>query len=251
MRYHVDLLSHKVRNLETLEKRMACLRPYHWSQVRKSRVLIFLNVLGRCLLRASREAFSSTSANLSALALAVDCKVEVERKEAANSDFDQHDFAKDSDSSGMASTRCFQCISHHGYSETFKYHFAPLFGAVCGALHVSENLTLKMFLRCVLRDIFSSAARLNILGPLEGAKKQREFSFVVEKMMKSFVNQSGSIASSKNDSGKSIAAISELSSDESITGSRKRKIIEPVMKSPILEIIQARHDVLYARLFSS
>ena len=133
----------------------------------------------------------------------------------------------------------------------FKYHFAPLFGAVCGALHVSENLTLKMFLRCVLRDIFSSAARLNILGPLEGAKKQREFSFVVEKMMKSFVNQSGSIASSKNDSGKSMAAISELSSDESITGSRKRKIIEPVMKSPILEIIQARHDVLYARLFSS
>ena len=108
-----------------------------------------------------------------------------------------------------------------------------------------------MFLRCVLRDIFSSAARLNILGPLEGAKKQREFSFVIEKMMKSFVNQSGSIASSRNHSGGNVAAISELSSDESITGSRKRKIIEPVMKSPILEIIQARHDVLYARLFSS
>ena len=208
-------------------------------------------VVGRCLLRASREAFSSTSANLGALALAVDCKVEVERKEAANSDFDRHSFPKDDVSSGTVSTRCFQCISSHGYSETFKFHFAPLFGAVCGALHVSKNLTLKMFLRCVLRDIFSSAARLNILGPLEGAKKQREFSFVVEKMLKSFANQSDSIPSSENHNCENGFAISGLSSNETTRINRKRKIIEPVTKSPILELIQARHDVLYARLFSS
>ena len=57
-------------------------------------------------------------------------------------------------------------------SDNFNCHYAPLFGAICSVLKLSEGLTIKMFLRCMVRDVFSSSARLNIMGPLEGAKKQ-------------------------------------------------------------------------------
>jgi urease accessory protein UreF len=142
--------------------------------------------------------------------------------------------------------------------EKFHGHYAPLFGAICGVLNVSQSLTCRMFFRCMLRDIFSSAARLNIVGPLEGAKRQREFSMVVEKLHENleYCDGDDSLSADFFNSKAFSERMKDTCDDDITTINDKmidmtRKLPEPVTTSPILEILQARHDVLYARLFNS
>ena len=138
-------------------------------------------------------------------------------------------------------------------SYNFNCHYAPLFGAICSVLKLSEGLTIKMFLRCMVRDVFSSSARLNIMGPLEGAKKQREFSTVLMNLIELTVNSHQKSFPSEEvaDSFFDFTTKSDVISDDVTKTRNKRKKIEPVTTSPILEILQARHDVLYVRLFNS
>lgn len=93
------------------------------------------------------------------------------------------------------------------------------------------------------------------MGPLEGAKKQREFSSVVENILIGFVDRCSDVGESDIFVGqlkKTLLSLPYGSTDATAPNIiRKRKCIEPVMTSPILEILQARHDVLYARLFNS
>ena len=81
-------------------------------------------------------------------------------------------------------------------------------------------------MRILARDLISAAARLNIVGPLEGAKMQATLSSTLEEL----IDES-------------------LEMCEVVGG-----IIQPaapIQCSPFLEIVQARHDVLYSRLFNS
>jgi cell division ATPase FtsA len=124
----------------------------------------------------------------------------------------------------------------------------------------------------MLRDIFSCAARLNILGPLEGAKKQKEFTTVIETLLKMYhkKNDHKSTHKRKHDSCDGDIHESDDSKNEySNMKVNNEKIhvqpgdssnnmgdysgfeLVPYVTSPILEIVQARHDVLYARLFNS
>jgi urease accessory protein UreF len=149
--------------------------------------------------------------------------------------------------------------------KNYNYHYAPLFGAICGVLKISLSLTRRMFLRCVVRDIFSSAARLNIMGPLEGASKQRECSTIIENLLNKPPRYCNSMEvldqKNRNSEPEPILESSqtEISDTSEQNTNRKRKkfsnerlsSLEPVSTSPILEILQARHDVLYARLFNS
>lgn len=149
--------------------------------------------------------------------------------------------------------------------KSYNFHYAPLFGAICGVLNISQSLTRRMFLRCIVRDIFSSAARLNIMGPLEGASRQRECSTTIENLLNTppaHRHMVGDLDLNKRNSEPeptlelSENEITETSEQKS---NKKRKTVsyerlipsEPVTTSPILEILQARHDVLYARLFNS
>lgn len=147
-------------------------------------------------------------------------------------------------------------------NHTFQFHYAPTFGAVCGALNISLNLTQRMFLRCMLRDLFSSAARLNIMGPLEGARMQREYSPVVERLLSTKYNKeimmlaSGkvhSVSTTPTVHVPQFNAASDIAVDDKAKSLKCTGIdaSQPVTTSPILEILQARHDVLYARLFNS
>jgi urease accessory protein UreF len=147
----------------------------------------------------------------------------------------------------------------------YNYHYAPLFGAICGVLNISQSLTRRMFLRCMVRDIFSSAARLNIMGPLEGASKQRECSTIIETLLNTpprYGHSAGILDLKKRNSEpdpRRESSQTEISETSEQNTSKKRKnfsnerlsFLEPATTSPILEILQARHDVLYARLFNS
>ncbi|HEV8543671.1 MAG TPA: urease accessory UreF family protein, partial [Verrucomicrobiae bacterium] len=46
-------------------------------------------------------------------------------------------------------------------------HFAPVFGAICHALHLERGAALRLFLFNQLRSWLSSAVRLGIVGPID------------------------------------------------------------------------------------
>ena len=80
------------------------------------------------------------------------------------------------------------CSNNNSYlpnpvNTTYRGHYAPFFGVVCGQLGLSKELTQTMFLRCMMRDALSAAYRLNILGPLQAAKLQLYFSRILPTML--------------------------------------------------------------------
>jgi urease accessory protein len=193
---------------------------------------------GKCFLRAGIEAFSSRSAAVAGLESAIDAYLQ----------------------ETQSSNRSYQ----------YHHHYAPIFGAMCGLLGLSRQLTATTFLRCVVRDLFSAAARLNLLGPLEGARMQREYAPVAERLIHDILS-SGGWYNSIEDSSRSTSRCTKSghaepqspvpspATAESADNSDNRigadpvlvPVLVPVTTSPILEILQARHDVLYSRLFSS
>ena len=233
---------------------------------------------GKCFLRAATEAFSSTSPRLQQFttALTASSSSTTQQTGRDNNETNEHEWIS-------------QC------------HFTPLFGAVCGILGLTQNLTSRMYLRCTLRDLLSSAARLNILGPLEGAKLRCELTASIEMLLrqhtqktindkKQSYSEHAEIKTTSNHLNTVIASSSAAASpppslddcsnkrqkcdhddheddndDRRIIGIDNNSdvlppsdtilsmttVVEPTITSPILEILQARHDVLYARLFNS
>jgi urease accessory protein UreF len=111
--------------------------------------------------------------------------------------------------------------SDHSISKIhyFRGHYAVLFGTCCGLLNLSLSMTIRLYLRILLRDLLNAASRLNIIGPLDGARMQ-------------------------------VGLMDEL---ESLTQQQldTKKSSQPLQNNPFIEVIQARHDLLYSRLFNS
>ena len=97
-------------------------------------------------------------------------------------------------------------------------HYAVIFGIIVKMLSISYRMTERIFMRCLVRDLLSSSYRLNIIGPMEGSKIQTDFIPIIENMLQQNIYKA---------------------------------TLRPIQTSPILEILQARHDLLYARLFNS
>jgi len=94
-----------------------------------------------------------------------------------------------------------------------------------------------MLMRCALRDLTSCAARLNVLGPLEGANVQARLSSEALELILLF-------------SPPSTPSTPAVPSAKDIV-KRLLGADMPAQSSPVLDLLQARHDVLYTRLFSS
>ena len=136
--------------------------------------------------------------------------------------------------------------------EMYRGHYSPLFGIICGLHQFNLHDTKIMYLRCVLRDAVSAACRLNILGPIEGAKLQIKFSQKLENTLK--ITNIKTIPSEK-----SLLISNEILkylkpknvqhiNDEQMY---KKNKIEKITTAPILELIQTQHEQLYSRLFIS
>ena len=116
-------------------------------------------------------------------------------------------------------------------------HYPVVFGAVSAALGLPLPMACRAFMRCVLRDICSCATRLNIVGPLEGSNIQAKLSAVVEEMI----------------SAKSSPNEREVLEDEIFGAPQLEGLFSeiPSTSSPMIDMVQSRHDLLYSRLFNS
>jgi urease accessory protein len=95
-------------------------------------------------------------------------------------------------------------------------HHAPVVGAVGRALGLDEEATATVLLHQLVRAVLSAAVRLGVIGPLEAQRRQARLAPACD----------------------AAVAIS-------------RGLTAPTQTAPLLELLGARHDELYSRLFQS
>jgi urease accessory protein len=97
-------------------------------------------------------------------------------------------------------------------------HLGPMFGATLAALGVERAGALALHLYLSLRGVMSAAVRLGVVGPYEAQRIQRRHETTLDAV---------------------LAACSSLAPDDAAS------------VAPLLDIVGATHDRLYARLFQS
>ncbi|KAI7867937.1 hypothetical protein BDF14DRAFT_1797681 [Spinellus fusiger] len=103
-------------------------------------------------------------------------------------------------------------------AEQVEGHFSICFGLVCRYLGVDLDNTLHLWLYLFTRSLYSSAVRLNIIGPYEAQRLLLDSCQPIEKIVKH---------------------TSHLTADTSC------------QTNPLLDVCQGMHDRLYSRLFNS
>ncbi|KAJ2005317.1 hypothetical protein GGI04_002161 [Coemansia thaxteri] len=109
-----------------------------------------------------------------------------------------------------------------------KTHWPTVFGFVCAALGVSLVSTQQLYLFQFVRQIFSAAIRLNLVGPLRAQTLQCDMHPHIRHLLAECA-------------GKRVA----FSSLEDMFGE------SAVYTEPVLELYQGMHDRLYSRIFNS
>lgn len=97
-------------------------------------------------------------------------------------------------------------------------HFSPVFGVVTAALEITTDQAARIFLHVCLRDLISSAVRLNAIGPLRGQAIQHRLGPFAEHLVRKY-------------------------------GSRH--VEDAALTAPVIDVLQETHDRLYSRLFQS
>jgi urease accessory protein len=100
----------------------------------------------------------------------------------------------------------------------FPLHFAPIFGLTAAALGLDRGDTLTAFLHLSLRGALSAAVRLGLAGPYEAQGLQHDLGPLLDRV---------------------LAACGHLGPDDLR------------QTAPLLDLLGATHDRLYARLFLS
>ncbi|KAI9269786.1 hypothetical protein BY458DRAFT_533659 [Sporodiniella umbellata] len=103
-------------------------------------------------------------------------------------------------------------------SERSDGHFAISYGLICRCLKVDLDNTLHLWLYLFTRTIYSSAVRLNVVGPYEAQKLLLESRGPIEKI---------------------------------IQHTKEMGIDDCCQTNPLLDVCQGMHDRLYSRLFNS
>ncbi|ORX52765.1 urease accessory protein UreF [Hesseltinella vesiculosa] len=101
---------------------------------------------------------------------------------------------------------------------TINGHFPVCFGLVCRLLDVDRENTLHLWLYLFTRTLYSSAVRLNLLGPYEAQRL---------------------LLKSRDDVESVIEQTNHITMDDSC------------QTNPLLDVCQGMHDRLYTRLFNS
>lgn len=103
-------------------------------------------------------------------------------------------------------------------SGAVSFHHAPIFGIVCGLLRMDSETSQRAYMFITMRDAFSAATRLNLVGPLGAAVLQHQVSAVAETMLKKWMD---------------------------------RTVEEACQVAPLLDALQGCHEYLFSRLFCS
>jgi urease accessory protein len=97
-------------------------------------------------------------------------------------------------------------------------HHAPVFGAALAAIGIGRRETLALHMYLALRGVASAAVRLGLLGPLEAQRVQERHGATLDHV---------------------LGECSALGPDDASSS------------APLLDVLGATHDRLYARLFQS
>jgi urease accessory protein len=97
-------------------------------------------------------------------------------------------------------------------------HHAPLFGATLAVLGLEQSDALGLYLHSALRAILSAAVRLGVVGPHEAQRIQDRHGPTLDRV---------------------LAACARLRASEAAN------------VAPVVDVVAATHDRLYARLFQS
>ena len=109
-------------------------------------------------------------------------------------------------------------IAGHARSPAAACHHAPVFGASLASIDVGRSETLALHAYLALRGVVSAAVRLGIVGPLEAQRMQERHGETLDAVLRE---------------------CSALAPDEAASS------------APLLDVLGAMHDRLYARLFQS
>ncbi|KAJ2011802.1 hypothetical protein GGI06_004387 [Coemansia sp. S85] len=109
-----------------------------------------------------------------------------------------------------------------------KAHWATVFGLVCAALGISLAHMQQLYMFQFVRQVFSAAIRLNLVGPLRAQMLECDMHPFVSGLLKEHAHLRVAFGSLDDLFGESA-----------------------VYTEPILELYQGMHDRLYSRIFNS
>ncbi|KAJ2810215.1 hypothetical protein H4S07_002797 [Coemansia furcata] len=109
-----------------------------------------------------------------------------------------------------------------------KAHWPTVFGFVCAALGISLAHTQQLYMFQFVRQVFSAAIRLNLVGPLRAQMLECDMHPYISGLLKEHAHLRVEFGSLDDLFGESV-----------------------VYTEPILELYQGMHDRLYSRIFNS
>ncbi|KAJ1891998.1 hypothetical protein LPJ66_006609 [Kickxella alabastrina] len=109
-----------------------------------------------------------------------------------------------------------------------RAHWATVFGFVCVALGISCAHTQQLFMFQFVRQVFSAAIRLNLVGPLRAQMLSCDMQRLVSSLLEHHAHRRVELDSIEDLFGESV-----------------------VYTEPVLELYQGMHDRLYSRIFNS
>ncbi|KAI8323306.1 hypothetical protein GQ54DRAFT_296861 [Martensiomyces pterosporus] len=109
-----------------------------------------------------------------------------------------------------------------------RAHWPTVFGFVCAAMDIGLARMQQLYLFQFLRQIFSAAIRLNLIGPLKAQTLECDMLFFVDDLLKRHSHLRAASSTTEDIFGESV-----------------------VYTEPILELYQGMHDRLYSRIFNS
>ncbi|KAJ2351531.1 hypothetical protein IWW50_002947 [Coemansia erecta] len=109
-----------------------------------------------------------------------------------------------------------------------RAHWPVIFGFVCAAVGISIEHTQQLFMFQFVRQIFSAAIRLNLVGPLRAQALQCDMQLAASDLLQKHAHLRVAFEAPEDVFGESA-----------------------VYTEPILELYQGMHDRLYSRIFNS
>lgn len=133
-------------------------------------------------------------------------------------------------------------------------HLAVVFGAVAGSAGFSAKHAARMFCYLTLRDTLSAATRLNLLGPLAAGAAMRRCAASANACAVEAVD--ACVRAADNEEAYSRTLSRGSSTQKNHAARRERAVLlamtsRAASSAPLVDIVHAGHDALFARLFNS
>jgi urease accessory protein len=103
-------------------------------------------------------------------------------------------------------------------SKNVSFHHAPISGLICGLVGFDSEMVQRAYMFVTMRDVFSAATRLNLIGPLAASVLQHQVAADAERMVQKW---------------------------------RDRDVSEASQTAPLLDALQGCHAYMFSRLFCS